>query len=65
MHINFMKNGQKYPSDFCRMAVAKRTMVLQMKMGYQIDDKTLLDLHSMPDLPQGDGKDVYFIGSYW
>ena len=28
-------------------------MALQMKMGYQIDDKTLLDLHSMPDLPQG------------
>jgi len=65
MHINFMKNGQNYSSDFCIMAVAKRPMALQMKMGYQIDDKTLLDLHLMPDLPQGDSKGVYFIGSYW
>ena len=45
--------------------LAKRPPVLQMKMGYQIDDKTLLDLHLMPDLPQGDSKGVYFIASYW
>ena len=65
MHINFMRNGQNYLSDFCIMAVAKRPMALQMKMGYQIEAKTLPEYTSMPDLLQNGVKGVYLIASYW
>ena len=60
-----MKNGQYYSSDFCTMAVAKPSMALQMKMGYQLEAKTLPEYTSMPDLLQNGVKGVYSIASYW